>query len=357
MWQNEITRRLNIEYPIVQAPMFGVTTPAMVAAATNVGCLGALPLGDLPSTKCVELIRATKSIAAKPFAINLFVNSLPVITNDIRKKYIDTKQFIEKFASQHDLKINLPDLDDLKLFDYHEQVDAVINEGCKIVSFTFGNLDVETIKKFKSNNMTLIGTCTSVEEAIILERSGIDMVCVQGLEAGGHRGSFVDTNIPQIGGFSLLSQVFDTVKVPVIYAGGIYNARTLLASKQLGAQGFQIGSLLLCSVESAFKEFEKRRLKDLKENDIVLTRSFSGRYARGIRNRFIEEMEDSEYILPYPIQNKLTGELRRAAKANNNSDFVSIWVGQSINNFSSKSTREILKGLIDEVERAPVIIS
>jgi nitronate monooxygenase len=350
MWKNEITRKLNVDYPIVQAPMFGVTTPEMVAAATKASCVGSLPLGDLPAEKCVEAIRATRKISTKPFAINLFVNSLPPITAETRKKYIDTKLFVENFAGKHNLKVNLPDLDDLKLFDYHEQVDAVINEGCKLVSFTFGIPDPQTIRKLKSNGITLIGTCTSVEEAMTLEHSGIDIVCVQGLEAGGHRGSFIGDDIPKIGGFSLLPQVFDTVKVPIIYGGGIYNATTLMASKLLGAKGFQVGSLLLCSAESAFKDFEKQRLNNLKENDIVLTRSFSGRYARGIRNAFITEMEDSGHILPYPIQNKLTAELRKAAKANNNADFVSIWVGQSINTFSDDSTSDILKRLIEEVE-------
>jgi nitronate monooxygenase len=349
MWKNEITKKLGTHYPIVQAPMFGVTTPEMVAAAAKAGCLGSLPLGDLTTEKCVELIRATKKISPTPFAVNLFVNLIPEITPDIRAKYIHAKSFIEKLADQHDLRVNLPNLDDLKLFTYHEQVDAIINEGCKIVSFTFGNLDNATIAKFKSNGITLIGTCTSAEEALTLEQSGIDIICVQGLEAGGHRGSFTN-DIPKIGGFSLLSQVFDVVKVPLIYAGGIYNARTLLASKMLGAQGFQIGSLLLCSVESAFKEFEKQQLRNVGESDIVLTKSFSGRYARGIRNTFIHNIEDTDYILPYPLQNKLTGELRRIAKVNNNADFVSIWVGQSINKFSGESTTDILRKLISEVE-------
>jgi nitronate monooxygenase len=123
-----------------------------------------------------------------------------------------------------------------------------------------------------------------------------------------------------------------------------------LAAKTLGAQGFQVGSLLLGSSESALNEFEKERLSIVTENEIVLTRSFSGRYARGIKNAFIEAVEDTEYILPYPYQNKLTGELRKVAKAKENPNFVSIWVGQSINEFSRLSTFDILKKLIEETE-------
>ncbi|WP_262885035.1 nitronate monooxygenase [Elizabethkingia argenteiflava] len=122
----------------------------------------------------------------------------------------------------------------------------------------------------------------------------------------------------------------------------------MLAPHTLGAQGFQIGSLLLGSAESALRGFEKQRLTHLDKTDIVRTKSFSGRYARGIRNTFIEHVDLSKQILPYPYQNKLTTELRRIAKENNNADFVSIWTGQSINAYSRKSTAEILSKLIKE---------
>jgi nitronate monooxygenase len=351
-WNNHLIQLLDIYYPIIQAPMFGVSTPEMVTAATKIGCLGSLPLGDLTAAKCVEVIRATTQLSNRPFAVNIFVNEIPPLSDDIRAKYTRTKAFIELLAQQHNLAINLPAVDEIKLNSYHEQVDTIIAEGCKIVSFTFGNLDEPSIEKFKRNNIVLIGTCTSVAEAKTLEQSGIDMICVQGIEAGGHRGAFGSNYIPQIGGLSLLAQVYETVKVPLIYAGGIYNAKTLLAAKTLGAQGFQVGSLLLGSAESALKEFEKQRLRSVDESEIVLTRSFSGRYARGIKNAFIEAVENTDYILPYPFQNKLTSELRRISKAIGNLDFVSIWLGQSINTYSDRSTTEILKDLIKETEKA-----
>lgn len=331
--------------------MFGVTTPEMVAAAASVGCLGSLPLGDLTVEKSEELIQTTKRLTSHQFAVNLFVNTIPTITPDLRTRYVEVKSFIEKLAASNGIDVSLPDLDQLKLETYHQQIDILIKEGCKIVSFTFGNMERSIIQKLKGIGVTLIGTCTSVSEALALGQSGIDILCVQGFEAGGHRGSFADENIPKIGGLSLLSKVFDAVKTPIIYAGGLYNARTLEASRLLGAQGFQVGSMLIASAESASKPLEKERLKSLKEDDIILTKSFSGRYARGIKNKFTANIDDTAYILPYPLQNKLTAELRRVAKANNNIDFVNIWVGQSINTFSTKSTSDILKALIDEVEQ------
>ncbi|HLV50590.1 MAG TPA: nitronate monooxygenase [Flavobacterium sp.] len=349
-WKNDITRILNIEYPIVQAPMFGVATTAMVVASSKANILGSLPLGDLSPEKCIEVIRETKKLIDTPFAVNIFVNTIPFVSHELKERYNTTKEYIENLAKQHHLDVSLPEIEELKLTSYHEQIEAIITEKCKILSFTFGNLDQQSIDKLKSHGTVLIGTCTSVEEAKILERSGIDIICVQGIEAGGHRGSFTNDNTSQIGGLSLLSQVYDSVTVPLIYAGGIYNAKTLLAVKVLGAQGFQIGSLFLGSKESALNEAEKTRLRNTSEKDIVLTKSFSGKFARGVKNVFIEALENTDYILPYPYQYKLTSELKNVAKSYNNTDFVSIWAGQSLHSFDGKSTAEIISNLIEQTE-------
>lgn len=328
--------------------MFGVSTPEMTAAAAKAGCLGSLALADLTAEKSVELIRRTKKLTNQPFAANIFVHEIPEITDELKLQYARTKKYLENLAQKNNMEIDLPNLEDFKINSYHEQIDAIICENCKILSFTFGNLDQKSIQKLKEKGTVLIGTCTSVEEALEMEKLGIDIICVQGIEAGGHRGSFVSEDIPKIGGFSLLSQVYDSVKVPLIYAGGIYNGKTLKAAQELGAQAFQIGSLLLASQESALQDFEKARLKNVKEKDIVLTKSFSGRYARGIKNKFIETIENSDYILPYPYQNKLTGELRKIARTAMNVDFVNLWLGQSIVNYSEDSTQDILEKLIQE---------
>ncbi|QRQ63360.1 NAD(P)H-dependent flavin oxidoreductase [Sphingobacterium multivorum] len=194
-WSNQLTRSIGIEYPIIQAPMFGVTTPEMVIAASRAGALGSLSLGDLPPERCSELIRLTAENLKRPFAVNIFVNNIPKVSFDLRKQYSETKTFVEQLAAQHDLKVTLPELDSIHLTDYREQIDVIITHRCKVVSFTFGNLDTESIKRLKDNDVTLIGTCTSVAEAIALEESDIDIICVQGLEAGGHRGSFDETPI------------------------------------------------------------------------------------------------------------------------------------------------------------------
>lgn len=350
-WDKEFTHLLGIQYPLIQAPMFGVSTVGMAVAAAQAGCLGSLALADIDAEAAVQLIRTTQGMTDKPFAVNLFVHRIPEVTPELVKKYGEVKAFLETFATQHNIDVVIPELSEFKINEYHSLVDVIIEENCKIVSFTFGNLDEASIVRLKAAGCLLIGTCTSVREAMILEKSGIDLICVQGIEAGGHRGSFVDEEIPQIGGFSLLSQVYDTVNVPLIYAGGISNGRTLLAARVLGAKGFQIGSLLCASAESSLKDFEKERLIKAKEEEIILTKSFSGRYARGIKNTFTEAIDKNGHILPYPYQNKLTAVLRAVAKRNEKVDFLNLWMGQSLPRFSEQSTVDILKELLADVER------
>lgn len=353
LFPETISKKLNIPYPVIQAPMFGVSTPEMVAASADAGCLGSLALGDLPAEKCIPLIRKTRSLTEKPFAVNIFVHDIPEITAGLREKYTEAKAFVETFAAENGLNVNLPALEDLTVNTYHEQLEAIIDEGCGILSFTFGIPDEESIGRLKEKNILLIGTSTSVEEALLLEKAGIDLIVVQGIEAGGHRGTFNTENIPQIGGMSLLSQIADHIDVPLMYSGGIYNAKTMQAARALGAEGFQVGSMLLAAQESALLPFEKERLKTVQENDIVLNKSFSGRYARGISNRYIRKLEGSDYILPYPYQNKLTGALRNAAKLQQDADFVSIWLGQSIHDYSTQSAKNILENLIEEYKQLP----
>ncbi|MDN3694556.1 nitronate monooxygenase [Chryseobacterium tructae] len=192
-WPDTISKKLGMSYPIIQAPMFGVSTVQMVAAATRAGCLGSLALADLSADESIELIRETRKLTDKPFAVNIFVHHIPEITDALKEKFMNTRKFLEQLAKENNIEVSLPELEDLKVRSYHELVEAIIKEKCKILSFTFGNLDDQSIQKLKENGVTLIGTCTSVNEALILERSGIDIICVQGTEAGGHRGTLILT--------------------------------------------------------------------------------------------------------------------------------------------------------------------
>lgn len=343
---SQVSRLLAVDFPIIQAPMLGVSTPQMTAAASNTGALGSLALGDLPYEQCITLIQQTQGLTQKPFAANIFLHQLPKVTPGLVAQYEQTKSFLKTLAQDYNLSIEFPDFESLQPVDYRDQLKAVAEAGVPALSFTFGNLDADSIQYLKQHKITLIGTASSVAEALALETSGIDIICVQGIEAGGHRGSFTDRHIPQIGGMTLLMQVSEAVKIPIVYAGGLYNATTIQAARILGAGGFQLGSIFLCEKESALKAFEKQRLQKLREEEIVLTKSFSGRYARGIENEFIRKVEQSGTILPYPYQNKITAALRKAAREQQNAELVNLWTGQAVHPFSEDSTAAILQELI-----------
>lgn len=339
-----------VQYPIVQAPMYGVTSPEMVAAAANSGCLGCLPLGDLPFADARELIAKTKALTSRPFCVNFFANRIPEITPEIRQKYNKVQGLLEMLASGSGLEVTIPSIDSLNLTSYRDQLPAVLEAQIPVVSFTFGIPDAETIAKLKSAGTLIIGTCTSLDDGMAFIDAGADALCVQGIEAGGHRGAFEDKTANTFGLISLLNKVSSAAggDHPIIAAGGVCNRSILDGLKSAGADAVQLGSILLLTDESLLADFEKQKLREAKESDLVLTRSFSGRYAQGLRNKFIETLDahGDQYILPYPFQNKITAPLRRAAKQAENLDFVSIWTGQSLSFPDSPSTAKILQSVV-----------
>ncbi|QMU27665.1 NAD(P)H-dependent flavin oxidoreductase [Adhaeribacter radiodurans] len=351
-WQNELTRLVKTSYPIVQAPMLGVTTPAMVAAISNAGGLGSLPVGGLSPDQTRSLILQTKALTTKPFAVNLFAHqNSPVNTAQADQML----QFLKKLCAQHQINYPKPDLNSIIFHSYEEQIDILLEENIPVVSFTFGILNKEVIHAFKEKGTVLIGTATYLAEATLLEQNGIDCITAQGMEAGGHRGTFLDSKtLPLIGSFSLIPLVAENCQVPVLAAGGIYNGKTIKAAFTLGAKGVQLGSAFISSNESLAIESYKKSIHDAAETDSVLTKTFSGRWARGIQNKFMMEVENSGLAIPdYPIQNALTTPLRVLAQKQNNKDFTTLWAGQSASKAESKPAGEIFQKLIKETESLP----
>ena len=170
LWPDTISKKFGMKYPVIQAPMFGVSTVQMTIAAAKADCLGSLALADLSADESVKLIRETKKLTDKPFAVNIFAHDIPAVTEDLKEKFVKTKRFLEQLAGENNLEASFPDFENLKVRSYHEQVEAIIEENCKIVSFTFGNLDEKSIHQLKENGVTLIGTCTSLKEALLLEK-------------------------------------------------------------------------------------------------------------------------------------------------------------------------------------------
>lgn len=348
-WKNIATDTLKISYPIIQAPMLGVTTPAMVAEVSNAGGLGSLPVGGLSPELTRQLIQKTKILTNKPFAVNLFAHDLPIYLDE---ELEPMRQFILKLAHKKKWKVEASDLTNFQFYDYRSQTEILVEEKIPIVSFTFGCLDQQSIHSLKDKSTILIGTATSVKEAMFLQEQKIDMIAIQGIEAGGHRGTFMeDTPLPQIELFELLPQITKSVQIPCIAAGGIHSAKTIKDALDLGAVAVQIGTAFIDTEESEAIPSYKKRLKDGKEDGTALTRAFSGRWARGFMNEMMKEIEQSGIpIPPYPIQAGLTAKLRNLAQQKDDGEYTSLWAGQFSNLGHAKKAREVFINLVKEYE-------
>ncbi|MBS4205046.1 NAD(P)H-dependent flavin oxidoreductase [Lederbergia citrea] len=353
MLANKITELLNIEYPIIQAPMAGgVTTSKLVAAVSNSGGLGMIGAGYMDPNQMREQIREIRQLTASYFGINLFVPSEFRAADDEIKF---ANHLLQPLRDQLNVQIDKDDLPHPKsvLENFYEQVKIVIEEKVPICSFTFGVPPKEVVTELKEHDIILIGTATTVREAVENEKIGMNAVVVQGSEAGGHRGNFInDYKESLVGLMSLIPQVVDSVSIPVIAAGGIMDGRGLMAAICLGAKGVQMGTAFLTCVESGAHKIHKEAILHSNDDQTVLTRSFSGKWARGIKNKFISEMQEHEQSFPdFPIQNVLTQPIRNASTAQNNQDFMSLWSGQSPRLAKNQTVEALMKHIIAEAKK------
>jgi nitronate monooxygenase len=351
MLKNTLTELLKIKFPIIQAPMAGgITTSTLVAEVSNAGGLGMIGAGYMTPSQIRDQIREIKRQTSNPFGINLFIpNKFTCTEKEVKSAAALLQPIREQLNLHQDDGVDIPTSN--HLFEtFNEQIKVIIEENVPVCSFTFGVPSLELITELKQHTILLIGTATTVKEAIEIEKLGMDMVVVQGSEAGGHRGNFnSDYQESLIGLMSLIPQVADHVSIPVIAAGGIMDGRGLIASKCLGAKGVQMGTAFLTCVESGAPEIHKEAILQSSEDQIVITRSFSGKEARGIKNKFISEMQKHEESLPdFPVQNNLTQPIRKAASSQNNPDYMSLWSGQSPRLAKNLTVEAFMKSVIDE---------
>jgi nitronate monooxygenase len=237
---------------------------------------------------------------------------------------------------------------------FDEQINILLEEKVPIVSFTFGLLDQTIIKQFKKNNVILIGTATTAAEAQTLEENAVDAIIIQGEEAGGHRGSFLNAAEKSSHPLNdLLEQTKKVTSLPLIAAGGIMNGQRIAELITAGASAAQLGTAFLCCNESGIPSPYRQALIHQTKGTTVLTKAFSGKLARGISNSFIRCMEkQASSILDYPIQNKLTGTMRKQAKAIGNTNYMSLWAGQSVHLSRQLDAKNLIELLVDEASNA-----
>lgn len=344
----ECTEKLGVRYPIIQAPMAGgATTPELVAAVSNAGGLGSLGAGYMAPDDIRRAIKRICELTNEPFAANLFIPQGHEASQEQIGKACDDIEQCSKELGQKIKPVLAPYAQ-----AFEEQIQVVLEEKVPIFSFTFGILDSKWVNKLKSNKTILIGTATTLPEAHALEVSGVDLIVVQGSEAGGHRGTFLGKEEDAlIGLVSLIPQCVDQIKVPVIAAGGIMDSRGIMAAVTLGAVGVQMGTAFLSCHESGIHRKYKDILLAQQQDNTTLTRAFSGKLARGIRNKFIDCMQDKQVnILDYPIQNALTKNMRKKAKEVESIEFMSLWAGQGASLCREISAKNLMSKLIADVE-------
>jgi len=348
-WKNELTELLQIKYPIVQAPMLGVSTPEMAAAISNAGGLGSVAVGGLSPQKTRELIQRTKELTSKPFAVNLFAHSVPAYDE---QQVHDMKHLLVQLCARHDIPFEEKSFEPFHFYSYKDQVAILLQERISVISFTFGIPDDESMTAMKAAGSILTGTATCVKEALMLEARGADVITVQGIEAGGHRGTFIDDEpLPQVGLIALLTAIKDKTGKPLIAAGGICDGPSARAAMVVGAHAIQPGTLFIASEESAAIPAYKAAVQSAKDTDSTLTRAFSGRWARGLRNAFMSELDGMGLpIPPYPVQNSLTGKIRALAQQSNNKEMTNLWAGQCAYKARQGSARDIFNELVQAIE-------
>jgi len=344
-WATKAVQRLGIEVPIVAAPMGGgPSTPALVAAVSEAGGLGSLAGGYLSPDRLRADIAAVREATSKPFAVNLFV---PTPAEPSNEEVEQALVALEPYRLQLELPPR-PFADGPWAEDFDAQVAVLVEERVPVTSFTFGLLPATAAAALHDAGSLLIGTATTVEEAVTLVSAGSDLVCAQGSEAGAHRGTFLAAPEQSlIGTLALVPQVSDAIPVPVIAAGGIMDGRGVAAALSLGAGAAVLGTAFLRAPEAGTSAPHRQALATADETSTALTTQITGRMARGIENRLMRDLRDVT-VPPYPVMHTLTAELRRRAAERDEPDLMALWCGQGIRLATEAPAGELVRRLVED---------
>lgn len=349
-WKStRVAKLLGIEYPIIQAPFGGFPSQQLTAAVSNLGGLGSLGAVTLSSSAITEVIEEIRSLTTKPFAINLWVSTSDRQAARIESDTIQSK--IRGLARYYaELGIEPPSQVESKPQDFGTQVRAAVDARPAVLSFIYGIPPAEILDECRKHAIRTIGTATTPEEAVALEAAGLDSIVASGFEGGGHRGSFLRPAAHSLmGGLSLIPQVVDAVSVPVIAAGGIADGRGVVAAHALGAEAVQIGTAFVSCVGSGASAAYRSALSSSAAKNTGLTEAFTGRLARGVRSRLMDELADAnDPALPFPLQHALIQTVAGPASVREIPELMTVWAGQSAGLCRCKEATEFMRRLIAE---------
>lgn len=346
---------LKIKYPILQAGMSGFTTPALVAEVSNAGGLGILGAARLSPSKLKESISEIRKRTNNPFGVNLL---LAPPEYDRRNEVAKVQEHLNKFRQ----RLNIP-LSDAERADgimippnnIQQNLQIIFEEEVSLLSIGMGNPG-KIVKQAHSSGTKVMVMVTTVDEAFSVAETDADIIAVQGAEAGGHRSTF-DVNskseIPLIGTMALVPQVVDALSsyksknIPIVAAGGITDGRGLIAALSLGASGILVGTRFLMAKENEVFQGFKERIIASDATDTIVTKVFSGRYARCIKNEFVREYDlSNQNPLSWPFQALAADDIYNAAQSQNNPDFFPLTAGQSIG--SIKENEQPVSEIVEE---------
>lgn len=351
MWQQtEVSRRLRLAAPIIQGPFgSGLSAVDLVVAVCEGGLLGSFGVHHLAGGQIRDVAASIRARTARPFALNLWIpldgREEPGVSD---AQFAAASELLRPYFEE--LHVQLPQKPARFAPCFDEQIEAVLEARPAVFSFVYGVPSEDVLRECRARDIVTLGTATTPAEAQALAAANVDMIVATGFEAGGHRVSFLRPPEECLTGtLSLVPQVVDSVDVPVIAAGGIADGRGIAAALMLGAHGVQIGTAFLACNESGASALHRKTLWNTGPTETALTCAFTGRLARGIRNRFMENLAvHTQRLAPYPAQAWLTAQLKAAALAAGRSDLIALWSGQSAPLLRWRSASELIAALIDD---------
>ena len=330
------TDQVGIRLPVLLAPMAGACPPALSIAIANAGGLGAcgalLMSPEAIGAWCDEFRRGSGGA----FQINLWIPDPPPVRE--RERESQQREFLASWGPPVP-----PDAGDAVLPDFPAQCQAMLSASPRVISSIMGVYSPEFVTEMKAHRILWFATATTVDEARTAEAAGADAILAQGMEAGGHRGAFhaEQAESQLVGLVALVPQVVDAVSIPVIATGGIADGRSVAAALMLGASAVQIGTGFLRAQESSLHPAYKDRLASIEAHHTVVTRAFTGRAGRSVRNRYARASEDAPPPAPYPVQRGYTRAMREAATLAGDAERMQMWSGQAAKLASARPASEI----------------
>ena len=319
---------LGAELPVIQAPMAGVQGSALAVAVSNAGGLGSLPAAMLGMDALRKELAALRSQTSKPFNVNFFCHVPP--EPDVTREDA-WRAALAPYYAEYGIDAGDTPPGSARVPFAREAADLLAESQPPVVSFHFGLPSPELMEEIRRWGGRILSSATTVAEAVWLERHGVDGVIAQGLEAGGHRGSVLSEDLDsQLGTFALVPQIVQAVRVPVLAAGGIADARGVAAAMRLGSAGVQIGTAYLLCPEATTSPVHRAALKSALTRRTALTNLFTGRPARGILNRIMKELGPMNPAVPeFPLAASAMAPLRARAESFGSGDFSPLWAGQN----------------------------